>query len=169
MMITFIISGLWHGASWNFIVWGAFSGLVLLPSALAGTAVKLGRDDIPCGTGRLPGVRTCLRVLRTFLIVCVGWVLFRAETLGAAFMILRRILDDAMKWTIFYAPTYGEGILMLLVGFCLVCEWIQRRHPHPLVLTGFSRPMRWICYTLLIWGTLYFGALKRGEFIYFQF
>ena len=169
IMLTFIISGLWHGASWNFIVWGAFSGLVLLPSALWGTAAKAGPDDIPCGSGSLPGFRTCLRVFRTFLIVCVGWVLFRAQTLGQAFAIFRKIAADALKGSVFHALSYNEGVLMILVLFCFACEWAQRRYPHPLVLTGVSRPIRWILYTLLIWATFYLGAVRRGEFIYFQF
>ena len=70
LWVVFVLSGLWHGASWNFVVWGCYHGLFLC-------LAKLGRQ-------RLARVPSVLAVPSTFLLVMLGWVFFRAETLPAA-------------------------------------------------------------------------------------
>ncbi len=69
LWIVFLISGLWHGASWNFIIWGAYHGIFLV-------ADRLFLDKITSKMGSIG------RVLLTFVLVVLGWVLFRAEDLG---------------------------------------------------------------------------------------
>ena len=71
LTVVFLISGLWHGASWTFVLWGLFHGLFLILD-------RLFMLDLLKKAGRLPSI------LLTFLVVVLGWVLFRAETVGAA-------------------------------------------------------------------------------------
>ena len=71
LVVVFFISGLWHGASWTFVLWGLFHGLFLILD-------RLFMLDLLKKAGRLPSI------LLTFLVVVLGWVLFRAETVGAA-------------------------------------------------------------------------------------
>ena len=76
IMITFLISGLWHGASWNFIVWGMFYGIFLI-------AERIGLDDL---LHRLPPV---VSRIYTLMVVVIGWVFFRADNLTKAWIYLK--------------------------------------------------------------------------------
>ena len=74
VLITFLVSGLWHGASWNFIVWGLLNGLAVLPGIFSGSRRTLSAADTPGGERLLPDPRTLARMAATFGFVCVGWI-----------------------------------------------------------------------------------------------
>ena len=74
LMITFMVSGLWHGASWNYVLWGAYHGVLLVLSRVVPGAQRLGRSTVP-------GLRP-LRVAGMFVLTCVGWLIFRETELG---------------------------------------------------------------------------------------
>ncbi len=171
LLTTFIISGLWHGASWNFIIWGGLNGLGVLPSVLAGRGKHLQPNDVPGGTSLFPTPITVFRMLRTFLMILVTWVFFRAATFGDSLVILRKIFTEFHVFDSqghLAGATPGNRIMLMLASFILV-EWVCRAHPHPLQLDRFPRIVRWWVYTALFWGTLYFAAPGTGQFIYFQF
>ncbi len=102
---VFLLSGLWHGASWNFVIWGAFHGLFLVVDKLGWTSIS----------ERLPRL---INTLITFVLVLIGWVFFRAETLPKALEYLQRMLTG---------PTGNEPLRYLetlatnrsLFTFCL--------------------------------------------------
>src|SRR5262249_3931434 len=73
IMITFLLSGLWHGASWNFVLWGAYWGLLIVLYRWVG-------ELVPQRVVRLPGLGT-LRVLLRFVLTNIGWLLFRETDL----------------------------------------------------------------------------------------
>src|ERR1700751_4305051 len=77
-----LIGGLWHGASWNFVIWGGYHGIILSVERMFG----LNRE------AELPSARVRpVRTLFTFLIVSIGWVFFRARTLGDSALTLHRM------------------------------------------------------------------------------
>ena len=82
LMLTMLLSGLWHGASWNFVVWGGWHGALL--SAEYALGVRPGRHGFP----RLAPIR----MLITFVLVLMGWAIFRARTLGEAAFVLRQLV-----------------------------------------------------------------------------
>lgn len=82
LMITMLLGGLWHGAGWNFLIWGGWHGALL--SAENALGVRAGRQRHPW--------LAPVRVLSTFLLVSVGWVLFRARTLNDATIVLRQMV-----------------------------------------------------------------------------
>jgi len=176
VMITFLLSGFWHGAAWNFVFWGGLNGLAIFPETLRPAKQTLRADDIPAGDSLFPSLYTLTCMLNTFILTCILWTFFRARTLSDAFTILQRIGLDA-----FNLPAYrtmfasissscpiGRKVLLLVVAFvCL--EWIQRKHPHPLTFHNLSRPVQWLIYTALLWAIIYWGTYSPVEFIYFQF
>jgi alginate O-acetyltransferase complex protein AlgI len=81
LMLTMLLGGLWHGASWNFVIWGGYHG-----AALAVERLVWGREE------RRGLVRIPLAVL-TFAVVCVGWVFFRAKTLAAAVFVIGQMFS----------------------------------------------------------------------------
>ncbi len=80
LILTMLVGGLWHGASWNFVIWGGYHGAILAVERALG--VKRDEDA--------PRLRP-LRALLIFVVVCVGWVFFRARTLGDSLLVLRRM------------------------------------------------------------------------------
>jgi alginate O-acetyltransferase complex protein AlgI len=169
VMATFVLSGLWHGASWNFIVWGALNGVAVLPSVLWPPARKLGADDQPGGPGILPRPGVLVRMLATFVFACATWVFFRARSVGDASLVFSRLWAgpwSASAMAIAWSPSY---FLLGLCGFLLAAEWSTRNLRHPLAWPRLPRPWRWVGYSLLLWATLYLAPEQRGLFIYFQF
>ncbi|MGH7786480.1 MAG: MBOAT family O-acyltransferase [Candidatus Binatia bacterium] len=176
IMVTFLLSGLWHGAAWTFVGWGALHGAALLPESLAGRGkTKRHASDVPGGEAIVPSPGTALRMLATFTVVCIAWVLFRAATLADAWLILRRAGGLLVHpgaggpLTILEQGPLGTALPLALAAV-LAIEWVQRRHEHPLVLSAMPRPLRWAAYQLLVWLSIYVGTIGTGSpFIYFQF
>jgi alginate O-acetyltransferase complex protein AlgI len=171
VLITFLLSGLWHGASWNFVIWGAMNGVAVLPAALRKGARRIGAEDVPGGERDWPGIVVLARMLGTFLIVCLAWVFFRASTLPQALEAVRRILATLVtpvQYSGFALPAEYHSLVCMVVATVAV-EWLGRRRPHPLQFEGWSRPVRWLVYTLVIWLSLYWAPAQTGKFIYFQF
>jgi D-alanyl-lipoteichoic acid acyltransferase DltB (MBOAT superfamily) len=171
LLATFCISGLWHGASWNFVIWGAVHGAAVIPSALSGRGSRLSAADVPGGTHWVPNPRTIVRVVRTFLIVTLAWVFFRARTLADASLILRKIFTDLCQLSTYaHLGDYNLGKhISIMAALFLLVEWVFRASPHPFCLDRFPRIVRWAAYTATLWATFYFAAGKTGPFIYFQF
>lgn len=88
LFTVFLLSGLWHGASWNFVVWGAYHGVFLILDRLF--LVKLGKV-----IGSLPSI------ILTFIITMIGWVIFKIEDLDSLFIYLQKLFmyDNEWKWS----------------------------------------------------------------------
>jgi D-alanyl-lipoteichoic acid acyltransferase DltB (MBOAT superfamily) len=176
LLATFCASGLWHGAAWNYVAWGGLNGAAVMPGVMTHARPKKSHStDVPGGERDWPPLRVALSMLLTFALVCLGWVFFRAASWTASIEILRKIALDSTSsaaWSETAKRLAGgdqQRLLVVLVCFVLV-EWIQRRHPHPLHLPAtWPRAARWSIYTVLIWFTLYLGAIGNNQFIYFQF
>ena len=176
VVATFVISGLWHGASWNFVIWGAVNGVGSLPAILRRSRSKRAPSiDCPGGERFIPRPGVLGRMILTFLISCLAWVFFRARTLGRAWTVLAAMATDlfnAEAYVRMYQTLIVGGrariLLVLLPAFVLV-EWIQRRHRHPLVFGRLPRPLRWAIYTALLWVAILLEPRQTGQFIYFQF
>jgi D-alanyl-lipoteichoic acid acyltransferase DltB (MBOAT superfamily) len=163
LCVTFLLSGLWHGASWHFVVWGAFHGLGVTVCALWPRRDRAEEE----GARLLPSWRQLRGMAATFAFVCVGWVFFRAESLPHAAAVLYRMASRTFAR---FNPAFPDLKLPLAMVACLVVlEWLQRRRPHLLTLDRFPRPFRWAAYTGLIWLTLSLQAGEAAPFIYFQF
>ncbi len=173
LVTTFTVSGFWHGASWNFLIWGAINGLAVIPYTMSSTP-KASAHDVPGGERFVPGPRVLAGMALTFALTCTAWVFFRAETLADATFVLGHAptgwLDPA-SWSQ-VAGLLGGG-LQRMISVPAICalvaiEWVFRRHPHPLHALPLPRPVRWVVYTGLLWSTIALQG-SAGEFIYFQF
>jgi alginate O-acetyltransferase complex protein AlgI len=161
LMLTMLLGGLWHGASWNFVIWGALNGIYLSGEKMLGVRV-----DAP-----LSWPARVLRIGITFHLICLTWVFFRATTFAQGVYIVEHIVAapasflsglqlDAGTW----APMLFAVALLLLVEF----SYLRRRtfeHLSPQV--GWARPLAVsLGLTILI---ICFGVSYGGQFIYFQF
>lgn len=172
LLITFTVSGLWHGANWTFVVWGAYHGtLLVLESALRPLTSRMGQSAIA----------TALRRLVVIVLACIGWVFFRAPHLKDAFGILRRMaaasllskadwLEAALAFTgANTAFAVGTTTLALILLFFTI-EWSEENNI-PIVLGRFGHSWSYAALTtvVLFQSVLMFGVLRASAFIYFQF
>jgi D-alanyl-lipoteichoic acid acyltransferase DltB (MBOAT superfamily) len=164
LMITMLLGGLWHGAAWPFVIWGAYHGLLLcahraLRPALA--PVLQARSALGAALSR--GVRTFVM----FHLVCVGWIFFRARSLEQVGEILASI-GRGIAWS--DRGSYYLSWMILLVGFLLIVQLLQAIRRDLLLL---HRPRAlWAQATLYLYlycSILFLGNLEGSEFIYFQF
>ncbi len=153
LFLTMLLGGLWHGANWTFVVWGAYHGLLLAVQRL-----------IPESWDR-PAFRPLTTVV-TFLAVSVGWVFFRAQTLGDAGTILRGLI----------VPTYGYGldsdgtlIVLTAVGTVFLGHAIGRWKALPWVLMKTPAVVSGVVLAVGMTLALLLMKGEGGTFIYFQF
>ena len=179
IMLTFLVSGLWHGENWTFLIWGAIHGLY---QAFEINTQKL-RDRIvqKFSIDRTTFAHKTFQVLLTFLLVTFAWIFFRANSVSDAFLILRSIFTlDGI--TAEKAWIFNDGILGLdkqdmwmminsLLVF-LIVEAASRKHD---LISGLNRQplwFRWAVYLILIFSILifgFYGDATTQEFVYFRF
>ena len=169
-MVTFVLSGLWHGADWKFIVWGAINGAALVVEKVL--MVQRPRSDVPGGENDIPAVSVFVRMGYTFVIICVGWIFFRAASVSSAWLILYKIaslpltIADPASLVLDQAVRKGIGYLVVFV----IIEWGFRRHLHPIVVAKLPVAVRWTVYTIVIWATIKTMLVNAvNPFIYFTF
>lgn len=175
VMITFLVSGLWHGAAWRFIFWGGINGAgVAWDSQRAASRKAKGLPEPARRAWPLEYLSAIYRTAVTFSIVCLGWIFFRADTFSEAFVVIGRVFADCASGVGFAAlraELRGDTLVTAacLVGFA-VFEWLQQNKECPLEITWLPRPVRWGIYTGTAWASIVLlPLLESGDFIYFQF
>ncbi|MGG7664194.1 MBOAT family O-acyltransferase [Dyadobacter sp. BHUBP1] len=163
-IIIFTVSGFWHGANWTFIAWGAYHGLLFLPLLI----FDQNRKNIgPVAAGRfLPSLLEAFQMAFTFVLVTIGWILFRAENIAKAGAYLKGIATTSL----FSIPLHsGYHTLMILIALMFGIEWVERSSNHPFEKLHSRYPaIRWGTYLFLL--MLCLANYKQDqEFIYFQF
>lgn len=163
-MLMFVVSGFWHGANWTFIVWGVYNALLFLPLVLLNKNRKY--TDSVAQDNFLPNLKELFQLSFTFMLVVIGWVFFRAESVTVAFNYLSIIFSSSL----FSLPElHGVSSLILCIATLISIEWIQRFKQHGLEIVNFKNlKIRWIIYLCFIFLIFIFGG-KSDSFIYFQF
>lgn len=159
VMVTFLVSGLWHGANWTYVLWGGLHGAYYIPEILRDGKPR--RDD--------PDLRDLPSIVGTFLLVVLAWVFFRATDTGKAL--------DHLKYMVLNLPQH-PGILLVwawhpvtrFILIMLVLEWSARMRQHALERLPRRTWLRWSIYiSLTIAILLHMDLQTTHEFIYFQF
>jgi len=171
IMVVFLVSGLWHGANWTYVLWGAIHGAYMV----AGQALRpLGARLLTAWgrTARSLRLAAALQTLVTFHLVLLAWVFFRANTVTDAVHVLRHALSG-LELRGGYGIG-GGGAYELAVAACaiLAMEWVQFRQRRGSVRAQLSRwpaPARWAAYYALVLAILMFGKFQIRDFVYFQF
>ena len=165
---VFLVSGLWHGAAWTFVIWGTLHGLYMLFEAIT----KGIRHDFVkiIGLYNFPKFHQLVQILITFIVVNIGWVFFRANSLSDAVYIITHLF----KGPFYTAAPMGSGKLGLVFSLGLIAfmESIHMMQEHVHMRQFLSkRPIfvRWPIYMTIILLILLFGVFNDTEFIYFQF
>jgi alginate O-acetyltransferase complex protein AlgI len=164
LFIVFLVSGMWHGANWTFLVWGALHGIY---AALSKITLPI-RDRI-VDYLRLPAsLVSTVRMFITFQLVCFGWIYFRASSIEQANSIVMKIFT--LPWDGFFITaldqfSYGVSAIVLLIIVDAAQEWFNVLK----VFTLRPRFVRWISYVIIIVIMVLIGVFDESQFIYFQF
>lgn len=162
--VIFLLSGLWHGANWTFIAWGAFHAFLFLPLILMGKNRKY-RDTVAEGR-LLPSLKEFGQMLLTFFLATVGWIIFKADSIGQAWNYLKGICSTSL-----FSRPDASGVtgFALAIVIMLLVEWIQRDKEHGFDFSGIKRGVvRYAAYLAVLFLTFAFGG-HAVNFIYFQF
>lgn len=158
ILVVFMISGLWHGANWTFVIWGGLHGLMLLLerrfSLLFGFEIKKQWSAL-----------NILLTIKTFVLTSFIWIFFRAENFSNAGDVFTAIFRSN---TIFHS----ENSLYLPVFFTvalILSDLVLYNSRFDTKLSAFRSPYRWVMYTLLLFCLLAFSGTQKFAFIYFQF
>ena len=162
--VIFLLSGLWHGANWTFIAWGAYNALLFLPLILMG---KNRRYLNIVASGKLvPSLKECAMTLLTFALVTIGWIIFRAESIEQACEYMLGICTPSLfSLPFLYVGTTKAAFFVFLM---LLVEWLFREKRFILDFSGIPRWIPIVTSYSLILIILEFAAHSQS-FIYFQF
>lgn len=170
VFIIFLVSGFWHGANWTFIVWGFLNALYIMPSIIRRT--NRTNIDTIASEKRVPSIKDFLSICFTFLLTVFAWIFFRAKSVADAFQYLKIIVSKSF----FLAPKiksnyFSSTILIVLILFLIVVEWIQREKNHGLEMSHSKDKSiyRWFLYLILFLIITVWGVATKTEFIYFAF
>jgi D-alanyl-lipoteichoic acid acyltransferase DltB (MBOAT superfamily) len=166
LFFVFLVSGLWHGANWTYIIWGALNGFYLV-FAIMTQGVRNKINDIT-GIHHHPKFHHLLQILTTFALSCFAWVFFRANNVNDAFTIIGKIFT--LPGPLFYESAseliYPFTSILLLLAVELKNEFYKGNF-------SFFNNEHWVIrlgsYTTLIIIILVIGVFDGGQFIYFQF
>ncbi|MDB5123347.1 MAG: hypothetical protein JWP94_1476 [Mucilaginibacter sp.] len=164
IFIVFIASALWHGANWTFIAWGLLNAIYIMPSIF----LKTNRNNLEIvAKGKiLPTFKETLAMVVTFGLIVFSWIFFRAESIGAAFKFISKILS----FSLFSIPAVVPKGIIIFIPILFMVEWAGREHSHALECFGNKGPrlIRLAVYYLLIFVIFYYAGPSQN-FIYFQF
>lgn len=157
--IIFLISGLWHGANWTFILWGIYHALLFIPSLL-NKKRKRYKEQTPYQINDLS------KILSTFILITLGWIIFQNQDISDTWLHISTILSPSL----FTRPSGISSIYSPIIFSALMffIEWQKRKEEFPLQNLQLSKITRWSIYIALVLTIIYFQG-KPAEFIYFKF
>jgi len=184
--ITFILSGLWHGANWTFIIWGTLHGSYLLIERVMQTNLKNFSERIKLGFAG-----TVMKVLFIFSLTCIAWVFFRSQSLSEAFYVLshfgvglkeylanivllhgHRSAENGILYPLMIGGIFHKIDLILIPLGIFILEFAEYLHEKNQIIPLWARQpavVRYLGYVTVVLVILNFGCINRVPFIYFQF
>ena len=184
IMIIFIVSGIWHGANFTFIIWGTIHGLAYLIESIFTTKNKSNLKISPF-----------ILWFKTYIIINLAWVFFRSDSLSNAYLTLSRIVGNSPTLLSYqnissiekstpssinlnYFSNYSENLskhldinptFIILIGLLIGFDfWIKKSRFDKKIAT-YSFTLRWLIYSLLLFCIMALSGADFYQFIYFQF
>jgi alginate O-acetyltransferase complex protein AlgI len=168
IMITFILSGLWHGANWTFLIWGALNGFYLVVQRFW-LKVSLFKKMAHGFSQHFPKLAQFFSWALTFAAINLTWVFFRSESISKALEMLCHVLSGEGEGVIFMADFQFLYVTALAVIFMVGLEQVCKEREFHEWVGQYPRRMRWMIYYLLLELIFFIGFFQHRQFIYFQF
>jgi alginate O-acetyltransferase complex protein AlgI len=169
LFITFLVSCLWHGAEWTFVIWGALHGFYMV-FAIWSAKLRENANRL-LGISRHQRLYRFTQVLVTFVLVYFSWIFFRANNTHDALLIIGNMFKYAGNATLnlyhfgvdFYIA-FISILLLILVEYFEEFSGLYGR-----LMTGLARPVKWGILAVVIFVVLILGIWQGTDFLYFQF
>lgn len=168
LFIVFLISGLWHGANWTYIIWGSLNGFYLVFAIMS----KPIRDKINFITGanRFLVAKHCFQILITFGLSSFAWIFFRANSVSDSFLIVKKIFTDSGN--LFFDKADPSSFIFSFLGIFILL-FVESKNEYYRGDFSFFNNKHWLIrnlsYAALLVIILLIGVFDGGQFIYFQF
>jgi len=159
IFVTFLVSGIWHGANWTFVVWGCMHGICQIIEKMLGQQ--------KCNYGWLG---KSVKIVTTFLLVNFAWIFFRMPTLTDACGVIGRIFDPTLPLAVEIKSRHIFLFIVFGTTILFIKDFLDEYHPSRLKLVdNRSRLIRWITYLTIMTMILLTGVFDAGQFIYANF
>ena len=164
LLLTMLLGGLWHGAAWTFVVWGLYHGVLLIAHRLGGPLLEKAIRP----TGIAAGAWQVLKIGGFFVLTCIGWLIFRAQSMGQLGEMFKAMFtpwansDPALVTERLWQVLFYTYIVILM-------QIMQYLSDDELVIFRLRIPVRALIYVVLFYMILVRGVTGGKEFIYFQF
>ena len=180
LMVTFLISGLWHGASWNYIIWGGIHGLYQIVG-------ERKRKWVDCFNERFHSRKNSIgykfgQISITFILTTIAWIFFRSNSLSTAFLYIKRMVTRWDLWTISNKTYLNWGlnqtdfmIVVIAIVILFFADLIQYKTGKDIIQSTQTQPIwfRWGIYFGLFFFIFIYGIygpnVDATQFLYFQF
>ena len=160
LMVVMALGGLWHGAQWHFVFWGIYHGLLL-------AGYRLADGEISPQAPR-SAIRNALAGLLMFHFTCLGWMLFRVQSMEQMSTLAARLFGGSAGW--FTAAALDDlSRVLLYSALVILLQVFQYRSNNPVVSLGWRLPLRVALYVTMYLSLTLGGAYDGPQFIYFQF
>ncbi|MDQ1255812.1 MAG: hypothetical protein QG656_406 [Candidatus Hydrogenedentes bacterium] len=170
LLAVFLLSGLWHGANWTFLVWGLLHGGYMIASvATEGLRERWAQAS---GLAHFPRIRRVFQTIVTFHLIAFAWIFFRANSMTDVWILLKTLA--APSWSSLesvmgpLSPLNFSVAIMAIVTVTVI-HGIQTRGPIRQRLTAQPLAVQWCVYYALLFAILIFGKFDDQPFLYFRF
>ena len=162
LMLTMLLGGLWHGASWNFVIWGFLNGFYLSVEKILG--INFNKSH------QLNFFKKCVRVFITFNLISLTWIFFRATTFEQSIFIIQNIFDFH---NFFHLRIQDTGVFAAMIFGLILMLFFEYFYLRKNKIDAINTQKNWlkpiVFITTLILIIVLFGVSKGDQFIYFQF
>ncbi len=157
IFITFLVSGIWHGANWTFIVWGCMHGLFQIIEKVIG--------EQKCKYGLFG---KSIKIIVTFIFINFAWIYFRMPTFSDANNVISRIFDFSLPMTVYLGTMWSYIIIAIIILF--IKDFKDEFFPERWAFVHNKRRwVRWCSYVSIIWLIMLAGVFGADQFIYANF
>lgn len=156
IFVTFLVSGIWHGANWTFILWGILHGVFQIIEKVLGLQRYESKD-----------ATRVIRILVTFVLVTFAWIFFRMPNISDALNVIAKIITDIPS-PIYKGNNTNTVLSIAAVITVLSKDWIEEFTSFSLFANKYAL-VRWASYLIVLFAILLFGVLDSSSFIYASF
>ena len=177
LFFVFVVSGLWHGANWTFVIWGGIHACYMIFANL--TTPFRDKIRLASGIARIKWLDNALQKFITFSLVTIAWVFFRANSVNDALCMLKKLCNlpndfntrEKLGVVIHNLHVSVSRFLLCIavIAFMAIVQAIQEKQPVSAILYRQPRYVRWCVYYFMVMMVIYLGYFQNKEFIYFQF
>lgn len=163
IILTFVLVGLWHGANWNYIIFGLLHGLYFIPLIYSGNSSN--RTSTVAKGKKLPSLQDIFKMIGLFVVVMLTDIFFRATDTQQAFIYLSNIFSASL----FVMPDIKKLMFIPVIIIFIIIEWLGRDHQYALAYRGQPIIYRWTAYIIIGFVVILAYNNNQSNFIYLQF